>query len=145
MTVEEIVPAFLTACPGLPAIRQGRLLLWGDRKPNGRYDDLVEIACYLVDCQAAGERSELGAGFAVLERCFEEGTGDAQREAAALLRLLQDFAQDRPFGDEALMPWLGPCSRVVWQQLWILQGELSQWLGENLPYLNDDDDDQDSD
>lgn len=118
MTVEEVVPAFLSACPGITARWERHLEFWEGEPRRGHYLDIAVIAHHLVDRFAAGDTSEFPAAFALLERCLAESDMEVQELLViGLMEGIQNVASHQPFGMTVFEPWLGPKSRVAWEEL----------------------------
>jgi hypothetical protein len=131
LSVDDIVPAFLAACPGMLPAWAKHVEFWGQDE-RGAYNDMTVIARYLVDCCERGQVGEFPAAFALLERCLAEGD-DRAREAATIgiIEDIQNIASHRPFGAEAFTPWLQPLSRSAWDKVaawWREVGSLADML-----------------
>jgi hypothetical protein len=118
MTVAEVVPAFLAACPTVcPAWRE-HLDFWGDEPDRGVYNDAAVIAHHLVDSYERGDVLEFPAAFALVERCLAEGD-DPTRELVmvGVIEDIQNIASHRQFGPGVFVKWLGPASRAAWDEV----------------------------
>ncbi len=115
MTADDIVPAFLAACPGLSAPWAEYLTSWEGHTDRGVYNDTAVIADFLVERYAAGDHAEFPAAFAALEKCLAEGDEQAREVTTiGIVEGIQTIASHFPFGPEAFEPWLRPRSRVAW-------------------------------
>ena len=124
MTVAEVVPAFLAACPAICPAWRAHLEFWGDAPDRGIYNDAAVIASHLVDSFERGELSEFPATFALLERCLVEGDQPIRDLIMiGVIEDIQNIASHRPFGAGVFVAWLGPASRAAWD-------EVNGWWGE---------------
>jgi hypothetical protein len=115
--VNDIVPRFLAACPGLTLAWNEHLEYWGDQD-RGCYNDVSVISSYLVDCYERGEVKEFAAAFDSLEQCIVDGDEKTQELAIiGIIEGIQNSASHRPFGYRVFTPWLGPQSRRAWDEL----------------------------
>jgi hypothetical protein len=154
MKVDDVVPAFLAACPAAGPAWREHLAFWGDEPDRGAYNDAAVIAHHLVDSFERGELSELPAAFAVLERCLVEGDEWARDlTMIGVIEDIQNIASHRPFGPGVFVAWLGPASRAAWDEVngWWEQlaeakaaGSLGPRPGQPTPPVVDPGDVQDS-
>jgi hypothetical protein len=115
VTVDGIVPAFLTACPALTPSWEEHLAFWEAETDRGIYNDVGIIADYLVACYEAGDLSDFAAAFAVLEKCLAEGDEETKQVTTiGIIEGIQTLASHHRFGPEAFERWLQPRSRVAW-------------------------------
>jgi hypothetical protein len=118
MKFDEVVPAFLAACPGLVPAWQEHLAVWGGEDDRGFYNDVAVIAHHLVDRFGQGDLSEFPAAFALLERCLAEGDPPVREVATVgIIEDIQNVASHRPFGPQVFLDWLGPLSRSAWDEM----------------------------
>ncbi|MCI0357958.1 MAG: hypothetical protein L0211_05720 [Planctomycetaceae bacterium] len=118
MKASDVIPAFLAACPNIGSTWQEHLEFWDGEIERGDYNDASVVAHYLVDSFERGELVEFPAAFAVLERCLIEGDQNAQELAVVgIIEDIQNIALHRPFGPLVFYEWLGPSSRVAWDEL----------------------------
>jgi hypothetical protein len=124
MTVADVVPTFLAACPSVGPAWRKHLDFWGGEPGRGIYMDVAVLARHLVDSYERGELEEFPAAFALVERCLTEGD-EATRELATIgvIEGVQNIGLHRPFGADVFLPWLGPASRTAWD-------ELNRWWGQ---------------
>jgi hypothetical protein len=141
MIVDEIVPGFLAACPGLASPWQEHLVLCGGDDERGIYVDVSVIAQHLVDRFETQDVSEFPATFALLERCLAEGDSETREVAAiGIIEAIQNIASHRPFGPEAFEPWLLDKTRLAWIQVaawwrseWVLADQMEEMLNADTP------------
>jgi hypothetical protein len=118
MTVADVIPAFLAACPKIGPAWQQHLESWGSESDRGDYNDSLVIAHHLVDSFERGDLSEFPAAFGVLERCFLAGDEKAKELATVgIIEDIQNIASHRPFGPSVFYEWLGPESQAAWNEL----------------------------
>jgi hypothetical protein len=123
----DIIPAFLTACPGLRPAWEDRLReQTAEDTPAG---DLGVVARYLAARMEEDALAEVGPVCGVLERCITEGDEEARR--AVFLVLLADLRRllgQRTSLRAALEVSLGPYTRALWDGL----PDADRMLGEGL-------------
>lgn len=117
ITRDEVMPMLLAGCPsfeepwreyvGDPTYQAGLL-----------YIDLGEFAHHLVRLQKAGETSEFGSVFLVVEELHTDGDAYV-REAATigLLEGIQNVAGNNGLDPGAFHPYLQPESAKWWGKL----------------------------
>jgi hypothetical protein len=115
MTVNEVVPALLAACPTAGSAWQTHLDFWKGEMDRGLYNDAAVIAHHLVESFERDELLEFPSAFAVLERCLIEGDKEARDLATiGVIEDIQNIASHRHFGAGVFVAWLGPASRAAW-------------------------------
>ncbi len=118
MTVADVVPAFLAACPSIDAAWQQYLESWSGDCERGHYNDVAVVAHHLVQSYEKANLSEFPAAFALLERFVEEGNEQVNELAViGLMEDIQNIASHRAFGPSVFFQWLGPRSQVAWDEL----------------------------
>lgn len=118
MSIVDVVPAFLAACPTIGPAWQEYLTFWGDESDRGVFNDAGVVAHHLVASYERGELSEFPAAFAVLETCLAEGD-ERVRELAmvGVIEDIQNIASHRVFGPSVFRDWLGPLSQAAWDEV----------------------------
>lgn len=115
VTVGDIVPAFLVACPGFAAPWEGYLASWSGESDRSVYNDVSIISDDIIERYEAGDVPEIGVAFTLVERYLAEGDEDTRQVITiALIEGIQAVASHRPFGPEAFERWPQPRSRVAW-------------------------------
>ena len=115
MRVDDIIPAFLTACPGFVPLWQDYLASWGEDTERGVYNDVSIIADYLVDRYEAGDVAEIATALAAVERFLAAGDEETRKLATiGITEGIQNVASHRPYGAQVFERWLKPRSRLAW-------------------------------
>ena len=110
------MPLLLAACPGFEPTWNEHLAWWKGAE-RGSYNDVAELARYLVESYNRGETSEFPAAFSTVEKILNEGDEAARGLAAVgVLEDVQTIAS-HSCGPYAFVPWLGATSRDVWAQI----------------------------
>jgi hypothetical protein len=118
ITVADVVPAFLAACPMIGPAWQTHLEVWGDEPDRGAFNDAAVVAHHIVHSFGRGELTEFPGAFAVLERCLAEGDEQARELATVgVIEDIQNVASHREFGPSVFRRWLGPLSQAAWDEL----------------------------
>ncbi len=127
MTVADVLPAFLAACPTIKPAWESHLASWGDETERGHFNDAAVVAHHIVDRFERGDLTELPAVFAVLERCLAEGDKEARGLATVgIIEDIQNIASHRDFGPDVFLRWLGPLSRAAWDELCVFWGHVME-------------------
>src|SRR5260370_812851 len=83
---DQIMPLMLTRCPGFASFWEKHRKLW-DGEEAGIYNDVAEVATYIVNCYASGNTGPIVAAFETIEELLV--TGDAETRAAASIGFLE--------------------------------------------------------
>ena len=93
------------------------LAYWAE-EPRGHYTDLAEFARYIVEAFKRSETNTVQHAFNLLERFVTEGDSETQTlTTIGLIEDIQNIASLESFGYAALVPFLGPNTRVTWAQV----------------------------
>ncbi len=117
MTVNEIVPTLLAACPSANERWNDHLAFWGNDE-RGLYNDVGVFAHHAVEKFARGETEEFAALFDAVEDMLQS-EDDRVKDLAVvgLIEDIQNVASHRPHGYIVFVPWLGPRSREAWAEV----------------------------
>jgi hypothetical protein len=115
--VPSVIPKFLDACPTFRLRWEQHLSYWGG-EPAGGYNDIAELAHFVVEAHASGDTSYLPAIFQIAEEFLLSGH-PLQKEIVTLglLEDIQTISSHRDFGRDAFVSYLGPQSRAAWEQI----------------------------
>jgi hypothetical protein len=121
----DIMPTLLAASPDFRPAWEEHLRYWGD-EAAGVYNDTAAFVHYLVERYEQGDRATFPLVFDAIENFMVRGTPDSRDVASlGILETLQVVASHYPFGSEAFEEYLGPVSKVVWNEL------ASTWEGKS--------------
>lgn len=115
---EEIVPAFLKACPGLESVWEREREDARDGEERLYYIEMGIIARYLTDLLKAGGEAVLARAFGLIEECLE--TGSARVRELLTIGVLEDvqtIALNHNLDIRRFEQWLGPRSLEAWHAL----------------------------
>lgn len=121
MKVDDVVPAFLAACPTIKPAWDEYLRTWDYEADRGHFNDIGVIAHHLVDSLERRELSEFPAAFELLERCLIEGDEQVRELLkVGLIEDIQNVGSHRSLGPKPFHHWLGQLSEAAWH-------EVEQW------------------
>lgn len=118
MNADDIVPLFLSACPGLKNPWDEYLEKNRDREERLRFIEMAVIARYIVHCLKSGDEGSVSGAFMVVERCLAEG--DDQVRQLVIVGVLEDIQTLSGWEDvdlRAYDSYLGDKARGAWEEL----------------------------
>ena len=117
LNVPSVIPRFLEACPPFQSRWDQHVAYWSG-EPAGDYNDIAELAHFVVDAYARGDTSCLPAIFDLAEELLRSGH-PKQKEIVSLglLEDIQTISSHHEFGPDAFVRYLGPLCRESWQQI----------------------------
>jgi hypothetical protein len=124
LTQDQIIPFLLERCPEFAPT-------WEDHHNGvtadvGPYIDVAEFVHFVLDFYERGNRELMPRAFQAVEDLLIEGDSTVQEIVAlGILETLQCAASWKPYGNEAFIQWLGPKSRIEWDEL------VEVWRGKN--------------
>jgi hypothetical protein len=123
VNVPSVIPRFLEACPAFQSRWDHHVAHWHG-EPAGDYNDVAELAHFVVDAYARGDTSCLSAIFQLTEELLQSGH-PKQKEIVTLgfLEDIQTISSHHDFGADGFISYLGPLSRDAWERI------ASMWEG----------------
>jgi hypothetical protein len=113
----DLIPGFLELCPEFAERWREHSAYWVPERA-GVYNDLAELAGFVVDSYEQGNHDVIARVLAHAERLLE--ANDSQTNGLIVVGLLEDIqtiASHRPFGYAVFAPHLGPISRRAWSEI----------------------------
>jgi hypothetical protein len=131
MTVDDVIPTLLEACPAArPAWDEH--LSWWDGQPAGYYNDVSVFAHHVVNSYSASKFDEIPSFFAALERLIVEGNEEVVGLATVgLIEDVQNISSHQSFGYAVFEQWLQPESHREWLRIeaaWRGVGSLAEMI-----------------
>src|SRR5687768_12945911 len=114
MNTPSLIPRFLEVCPAFRRQWEEHLAYLGG-EAAGEYNDMSELALFVVESYVRGDMSCLPPIFALIESILE--TGDAEQQqmvSVGLLESIQIRSTHEKFGPDAFLPYLGTHSHDAW-------------------------------
>jgi len=125
--VEQIMPLLLESCPTFRPAWDAHLA--GPYGSTGIYTDASAFVQFLIEEHEKGRGATIASAFAILERIFEEGDDETKTVAAlGIIETLQSVADWRPYKAVVFEPFLGPRSRLAWDEVYLF------WEGK-IPFI----------
>jgi hypothetical protein len=113
----SLISRFLEVCPGFKP-RWEEHLADRDDEPAGDYNDMRELAAFIVDRQSRDDTSFLPAIFSLIESILEGSNAEEKKiMTVGLLESIQIQSTHLEFGPDAFVPYLGPHSRAAWASI----------------------------
>ena len=113
----DIIPGYLEVCPEFKDRWDEHRRYWGN-EPAGAYNDLAVLAQFIVD---AYEDSNIDIVTRILNRAEQLlEKNDAKISELITIGLIEDIqtiASHKTFGNQVFKEFLGPLSKVAWQEI----------------------------
>ena len=117
VTKEEAVRRLVTACPGFSDAWQAHLQWW-EGEPAGEYNDLGELAQWIVGRMAEGDVECFSTLFTEVEALLRDASTEIRNLLViGLLEDIQNVAVNGSLDPDLILPYLGPESRKGWFEL----------------------------
>lgn len=118
MNSQQIMPELLRDFPEFRA-RWDEHLKWWNGEEAGLYNDMSAFVQFVIEDLYEKEKLDrVTFAFEKMEEFLKEGDEEAQTLIDyGFFETLQCVASWRPYGKDAFLPFLGPLSRAVWEEL----------------------------
>lgn len=114
---KALVPLILARCPSFQPVWEKHQELWQGEEA-GIYNDLGQLATFIVDAYARQDTEPIVAAFGIIEELLVDGDEEVSTAAAiGFLEDVQNSASWRPFGAAVFVQWLGPKSKEAWAEI----------------------------
>jgi hypothetical protein len=113
----QVIQMLLKTIPGFETAWQEHLKYWGAEE-RGEYNDIAEIARYIVESYANDNVSEFPTFFETVEAIVNEGDNSAKELAIiGVLEDIQTISSHESFGPKVFLEWLGESSTDAWNEI----------------------------
>ena len=117
-TEADVMPRLLAEFPGFRPRWEKHLESW-EGQPAGSYIDISQFVSFVVeDLYTIGKTEEVQRAFDLMEYWLNNSNASVRALIViGFFEDLQNLASQQTFGEEAFVPFLGPRSRVAWDEL----------------------------
>ena|SRR5258706_11517165 len=113
----KLIPLFLEACPEFSERWREHVEYWGNEEA-GSYNDLAELARFLLDSYESGNLETVTKALDLTERLLQEKDPQTvQLLTVGLIESLQITGSHRPFDNDDFVKLLGPASKQAWFEI----------------------------
>ena len=121
----NLIPRFLDRCPEFQSRWDEHLADWGEEEA-GAYNNLAELAHFIVDAYTASDLEIVQRALNLVEEILEENDpATTKLVVIGLIEDIQTIGSNRDFGSAAFEPLLGDMSMQAWREI------QSQWEGKS--------------
>jgi hypothetical protein len=117
-TEADVMPRLLAEFPGFRPRWEKHRESW-EGQPAGSYIDISQFVSFVVeDLYTIGKTEEVQRAFDLMEYWLNNSNASVRALIViGFFEDLQNLASQQTFGEEAFVPFLGPRSRVAWDEL----------------------------